>query len=544
MDTRKVGGSLYARMVRMGASRLFANRTAVNDLNVFPIPDGDTGDNMYMTIRAGSDAALKTDSLSSVASAVSSGMLLGARGNSGVILSRIFAGIAKGLEGLQEADLQAFDAAMRQGVEESYRAVSVPVEGTILTVFKDAVNAASGSGATSLEEYFRTLCTEMEASLERTPELLQVLADAGVVDSGGAGLVYIADGMRSALDSSSEDPFDSKFPQDQKTFAQVVNLDAFGPDSELEFGYCTEFLLRLQTSKVDLEEFDETVICDYLNSVGESVVCFRDGSIVKVHVHTRKPGDILNHCQQWGEYLTLKIENMTLQHKENDMDNKVRKGPRRKTAVVTVASGKGMVRMFSDMGASFVIEGGQTMNPSADSFIKAFRSVNADNVYVLPNNSNIVLTARQAAQLYQDSNVCVIPTETIGAGYAVLGSIDFSARDPEGILAEAEEIISSVVTGTVSRSIRDTATSTKGDYLGFSGKKILSSSADRTTAALELCESLQLGDYDVALVLKGADVPSAEADRLCDALKGKYRLTEIIMNDGGQPVFDYIIILE
>lgn len=544
MDIRIVDGALYARMVRMGASRLFANRATVNDLNVFPIPDGDTGDNMYMTIRAGSDAAPKTDSLSSVASAVSSGMLLGARGNSGVILSRIFAGIAKGLDGLQEADLQTFDAAMWMGVEESYRAVSVPVEGTILTVFKDAVQAASESGKGTFEEYFAVLCAEMDASLERTPQILQVLADADVVDSGGAGLVHIAEGMRSALNSASEDPFDSKFPQERQTAARTVDLDAFGPDSELEFGYCTEFLLRLQTSKVDLAEFDETAISDYLNSVGDSVVCFRDGSIVKVHVHTRKPGDILNRCQQWGEYLTLKIENMTLQHKENDMDSKVRRGPRRKAAVVTVASGKGMVRMFSDMGASFVIEGGQTMNPSADSFLKAFRSVNADTVYVLPNNSNIILTARQAAQLYKDSKVCVIPTETIGAGYAVLGSIDFSATDSESVLAEAEDIIGSVVTGTVSRSIRDTSRSAKGDYLGFSGKKILSSSADRTTAALELCDSLQMGEYDVALVLKGADVPSAEADSLCDALKGKYRLTEIIMNDGGQPVFDYIIILE
>lgn len=530
-------------MVRLGATRLGAYRKTVNDLNVFPIPDGDTGDNMFMTICSGRDSAEAShhDSLSLTASTVSSGMLYGARGNSGVILSRIFSGIARGLGDATEADLNLWKAAMLTSVEEAYRAVAVPVEGTILTVLKTAVHVANDSGAADLQEYFRVLCAEMSKALDRTPDQLDVLKKAGVVDSGGAGLVYIFEGMKDAVEGRTYDGADEDNAAPQ---AHKLDLSAFTEDSELEFGYCTEFLLRLQRSKVDLDSFDESVIKDYLESAGDSLVFFRDGSIIKVHVHTRKPGDILNRCQQWGEYLTIKVENMTLQHHENHMEEKLGKAPHKATATVVVASGEGIARTFRDMGADEIIEGGQTMNPSADSFVKAFTKVNADRIFVFPNNSNVIMTAGQAASLYKDSKVYVIPTKTVGAGYAVFGSIDFSEQDSEAILSQAEEVIGSVTVAMVSRAVRDTDEVRKDDYMGFESNDILCSSSDRQKASEMLCEKLDAASFDVILIFKGKDVPAEEAEALRVSLESMYRRSEVIMIDGGQPVFDYIFIFE
>ena len=360
----RIDAKLYLNLIRGGAARLGLHRQEINDLNVFPIPDGDTGDNMFMTIQAGCNPSTSSGTgltLPEVAKAVSAGMLMGARGNSGVILSRMFAGLAKGLADVREADADAFSRAMLAGVEESYHAVSEPVEGTILTVFREGAQAAAGSK--DLDEYFDLLISAMDLSLQHTPELLDVLKKAGVVDSGGAGLLYIAEGMRAALHGETAEVLDEAVPA-----AQHVDLDAFTEDSVLEFGYCTEFLLRLQRSKVDLDTFDETVISDWLAQNGESLVFFRDGSIIKVHVHTHTPGEILNHCQQYGEFLTIKVENMTLQHHENHMDERFKKG-RKAFGVVAVASGAGLVDTFKELGADIVIEGGQTMNPPVKRFI-------------------------------------------------------------------------------------------------------------------------------------------------------------------------------
>ena len=522
-------------MIRCGASALGRQRVRINDLNVFPIPDGDTGDNMYMTISAGCDAAPAGAPLGETARAVSRGMLLGARGNSGVILSRIFAGIASGLEGCSRADAAALHGAMEMGVEESYKSVAVPVEGTILTVFKDAVTKA-GAHSESIESYLDALCEEAGASVERTPGLLAVLREAGVVDSGGAGLVCILEGMRASLDgetpqSTSDAPAAAK-----------VDISAFGPDSVLEFGYCTEFLLRLQTAKLgSLDEFDESVIRDYLSGAGESLVFFRDGSIIKVHVHTRTPGDILSHCQRWGEFLTVKIENMTLQHHENHMES--RKQPRRRAAVVAVASGEGIVGLLKDSGADHVIEGGQTMNPSASDFVEAFDAVNADVVYVLPDNSNIILTARQAASLCEGSDVRVIPTKSVAAGYVVLGSVDFG-QEPDQVVAEASAVAGEVVCGAVSAAIRDSGEARMGEYIGFRDSVILSHSESRPGAALSLYGKLRAEGSDLAIILKGAGVPDEEASALVAGLESAYPRTEFALVDGGQPVFDYIIIVQ
>ena len=548
MQTTVLDGILFARLLRGGAANLKANVTTVNDLNVFPIPDGDTGDNMFLTINSGAAAAGEgSESLSQTAGKAASGMLLGARGNSGVILSRIFAGLAKGFEGIARADVRAVARAFESGVSEAYGAVSVPVEGTILTVLKDSVTAANGNIAddSTLESYFADFNSELKESLERTPDLLDVLKEAGVVDSGGAGLGYIIEGMINALDGAE---VSLEAPAAQ---AKSVDLDAFGADSVLEFGYCTEFLLRLQSSKIDIDNFNADELISYLNSVGESVVCFREGTVVKVHVHTMTPGNIINHMQRYGEFLTFKMENMTLQHNENHMQEKfapkVNK-PHKPFGVVSVAAGSGIKDAFISLGCDVVVDGGQSMNPSAEDMIAAFNEINADVIFVFPNNSNIIMTANQAAQLYDGAEVRVVPTKTIGEGYAAISMMDTTVGDTDAVIADLEAVIAGVVTGMVSRAVRDAEMNgvavKKDDFIGFAGDTVYTDSPDRNTAAIELCEAAKAQRYDIMLLVCGADATEAEAQALYNELHSKYRRTEIVMIDGGQPVYDYIIILE
>ena len=550
MSTTVIDGIMFARMIEAGAANLSANRKTVNDLNVFPIPDGDTGDNMFMTINSGA-SMIKTNenrSLSKTASLAARGMLLGARGNSGVILSRIFSGISRGLGDCQSADVCEMQKALEAGIDESYSAVSVPVEGTILTVYKDAVNFAGSkiSGGESFEKYFDDLTLELRRSLDRTPDLLAVLKEAGVVDSGGAGFVYIAEGMRRAL--SGEEIAAADAPaQAQKS----VDITKFTEDSELEFGYCTEFLLQLQRSKVDVDNFDISPLSEYLDSVGESLVIFKEGSIVKVHVHTMHPGDILSHCQKYGEFLTLKIENMTLQHNETTIQNNYKPiecKPHKKYGIVTVAAGDGIKETFVSLGCDAVVDGGQSMNPSTQDLITAFDTVNADVIFVFPNNSNIVMTAKQAASLYDKADVRIIPSKTIGEGYAAISMFDQSVGDTDDIIENLGEIIDGVVTGAVSVAVRDTEKDgvavRKDEYIGFVDDTIYVSEKDKNDAIAGLCEKLGAKDYDIMLLIVGSDVTEEESKAAYARLKETYRRTEIIMINGGQPIYDYIIILE
>ena len=531
-------------MLRQGASVLEKEKTVVNDLNVFPIPDGDTGDNMYMTLKAGVVSLRAGTTLSEAASTASSGMLLGARGNSGVILSRIFAGLAKGLQGVDVADTKVFEKAMEAAIAEAYKSVPVPVEGTIITVLREGVAGADASG--DLNRYFETLLPAMQTSLDHTPELLQVLKDAGVVDSGGAGLLCIFRGMNEALCGQiSDEPLEPV-----KATAPAVELDKFDENSQLEFGYCTEFLLRLMRSKVDLDTFDEKVIIDHLNEVGESVVAFREGSIVKVHVHTFTPGEILNYMQQFGEFLTIKIENMTLQHNEWRTENSPRStfhAPLQRYGVVTVALGEGMTAAFREIGADEVIAGGQTMNPSTQDFVEAFKRINARDILVFPNNPNIKMAAEQAAALYDQATVHVMPSHTLGEGYYGVASVDRSLDSVDEVIAGVNEIMQSVVTGMVSTAIRDAegdnVTVRQGDYVGYSGKKMLSDSPDRSHAALDLIARLEAASRDVMLVFQGQAVSHEEAASMVDELTKTYPNLEIMLNYGGQPVYDYIFVL-
>ncbi len=553
MSNVSISGELYARMIRAGADRLYDKRTVVNDLNVFPIPDGDTGDNMYMTIDAGT-LCDTGDSIGDAAQAIARGMLLGARGNSGVILSRIFAGIAEGLEGVSEADVSTINTAFLRGKEQAYSAVSNPVEGTILTVLREAVEYAGGriDGNSTVESYFDDLVSELKRSLERTPDMLGVLKEAGVVDSGGAGLVYIAEGMKDALTGVVGAAGTHHAVGDKA--AKPIDVSAFTEDSVLEYGYCTEFLLRLQNSKTG-GKFDVDGFSRWLNENGESVVVFRDGSIVKVHIHTMTPGEILNHCQKYGEFLTLKIENMMLQHSVTEIKNNykndeptLRVKPHKKYGIVVVASGDGIKETFLSLGADEIVDGGQSMNPSAADFIRAFDNINADVIFVYPNNGNIIFTAQQAAELYGKADIRVIRSRTIGEGYSSLSMLDYSSGDTDAIIAEQEEIIAGVVTGTVSKAIRDTVMDgvevREGDYIGFAGDVIYVDDSDGVRAAETLCDKLNAGGYDVILLICGSETTDDDAKRLCISLQEKYKRTEVIMINGGQPVYDYIIVLE
>lgn len=550
MDERQLNGTIFVKLLKDGAANLRANRSLVNELNVFPIPDGDTGDNMCMTLEAGASSVSYEDGedLENVASKAAKGMLLGARGNSGVILSRIFAGISKGLQGHMTAGLSDVADALSVGVSEAYAAVSNPVEGTMLTVYRDAVEYAKSriTETTTWREFASNMISELKNSLDRTPSLLEELRNAGVVDSGGAGLVYIAEGAydgyydRIAESMTAEQP-SSKMP----------DLSKFTEDSVLEFGYCTEFLLRLTRAKTDVDSFDLDAFVSYLNDVGDSVVAFRDDTIVKVHVHTMTPGDILNYCQQYGEFLTLKIENMTLQHNENVHEERFKPTvtkPHKEYGIVTVSSGAGINSTFLDLGADICIEGGQSMNPSVEDFLAAFSEVNADHIIVFPNNSNIILTAKQAADLFDEADIRIVPSKTIGEGYAAISMLDTSAENVEEILKEAEEEIEHVVTGQVSKAIRDTVADgvevRAGSYIGFVDDVILNCTSNAKDTVYELAAKINAGKYDVLLLIYGADVSEEEACEVAGKMAADYRRTEVIVIDGGQTVFDYILVLE
>ncbi|MBQ8426210.1 MAG: DAK2 domain-containing protein, partial [Clostridia bacterium] len=454
-----IDGELFERIVVAGAYNLKAHIDTVNDLNVFPIPDGDTGDNMFMTIKCGL-SGLKSVTENSVdlkAKALADGMLLNARGNSGVILSQLFAGLANGVVGLDTVDVHGFGEALKIGVKQAYASVVKPVEGTMLTVAREAADYGvehSGTGVT-LGAFFEGFVNEMKVSLDNTPNLLAVLKEAGVIDSGGAGLLYIGEGMKKAVEGT-----EIAITEDQGAGDDDLDFSKFTEDSEMVFGYCTEFLLQLQNSKVNAKEFEIQPIIDYLNTIGDSIVAFKTGTVVKVHVHTLTPYKALEYCQQFGEFLKIKIENMTLQHNETSektepIKPKKKKFNRTKFGLVTVATGNGLINTFTEFGADVVIDGGQGKNPSIERFIEAFDDANADNIFVLPNNSNIIMAAKQARDLYKGSNIFVIETKNFGQAYSILSMLDYSADDAETIAENMKSDMANVVTGMITGSIRD-----------------------------------------------------------------------------------------
>ena len=566
----EIDGALLARMVREGTARLRTHAQEVNDLNVFPIPDGDTGSNMLQTASGGADSIASTESgsIGKLSRRISDGMLLSARGNSGVILSQIFEGMARALDGAETADAELIIRAMQNGTRTAYDAVMQPTEGTMLTVMRCATDYVAGKAPSLPVELLRDFISEAKRTLERTPDMLPVLKRAGVVDSGGAGLIYIAEGMLDALlsDSSSEENVDTSW-QDAAPSAAEPDLDSFDENSKLEYGYCTELLLRLQRSKTDPETLRVESLTEWLSGIGDSVVAFKTGSIVKLHIHTKTPDRVLAFCQRYGEFLKVKIENMSLQHNSsmlgigentdyNDNDAKpapsadavdtktTEAAPKKQFGIVVVASGEGVKQLFSERGADIVIDGGQSMNPSARDFIDAFREVSAQTVFVLPNNGNIILAAKQAAELYTDADIRVIECTTVGEGYAAISMFSDESGDADTIESELRDALGGVVTAGISRSIRDSGEIKAGEYIGFVGKDISADSDSRLDAARRTADKLGLGGYDVCIILRSADASAEEASKLESYINSHYPNTEVYLLYGGQPIYDYIIILE
>ncbi|MBR6517749.1 MAG: DAK2 domain-containing protein [Bacilli bacterium] len=560
MATLKVNGELYKQLIIYGAANLRANYKVIDALNVFPVPDGDTGTNMRMTIEAGA-AAIKDatdESIYEMSKKVSRGMLMGARGNSGVILSQFFRGVYKGLKDIKEASIKEFAKAFQSGVNQAYHAVLKPVEGTILTVAREASEKAfkTVKKNDTLERFFEIYLKEANESLQRTPELLQQLKDAGVVDSGGAGFICVIEGMQKYL--LGEEIQEAEVVTEQAT----VDRGSFNAHSKLEFGYCTEFILQLQHAKVNIPKFDIKVISDYLESIGNSIVAIQDEDIVKVHVHTMTPGKVFEYCQQFGEFITLKIENMQVQHNEGavleaaepiqcDCPECVemrRSEERKKFAVVAVASGDGLVNCFKEMGVDYVVSGGQSMNPSAEDFVKGFDLLNAENIIVFPNNSNIVLTAQQAGKYYEQANIIVVPSKTLAQGYSALTMLDLSSGDADQIVEEIKEVIANVTTGLITYSIRDTefedVSIKKGDYIGICNGKIVTANVSRLESVKKLLEFSDIAEKEIVTIITGKDATAEEIADIKAFINETYSHVEIDEITGEQDIYSYIFSIE
>lgn len=561
MITKTLNGSTFKSLVVSGAKCLRDNIEEVNNLNVFPVPDGDTGTNMCHTIEGGvaSVKGVNSEKLSDICKPMSSGMLLGARGNSGVILSQIFRGICKGLQDKEEATALDLVRAYELGVKQAYGAVVTPVEGTILTVFREATEytAEHIDFNSTINDFYHFHLQKAAQSLANTINLLPVLKEAGVIDSGGAGYVRIVEGMIKFLEGEEVDLSfieDSKSETSVETFS-TIDFSAFGPDDELKFGYCTEFILRLQNSKVDIENFDIQEVIDILNGddiKGDSIVALCDDSVVKVHVHTKDPGKVLDHMRKFGEFLTIKIENMALQHNEQIGDTELeaeRLKEHKKYAVVAVATGDGIKEQFTEFGVDAIIDGGQSMNPSTEDFIKAFKSLDAENIIVFPNNKNIIMAAKQAAALYKGSHVEVIGSTTIPQCYSALTMLDYSSDDLTIIVGNFKEAIDRVSSGEITTSIRNTTVNKveikKGDYIGILDGKLLVSNKEKLEALKSLISKVKdIDDKEVLIILCGKNVSEEEKESLQEMLSDSFPHLECGVMDGGQDVYDYLFSIE
>lgn len=538
----------YYYMLMSGLRNLKLHEEEVNSLNVFPIPDGDTGKNMRMTLEGGiNNISDSSEDISLMSKELGRGMLMSARGNSGVILSQFFAGMENGFKGETLPTLDNIKLAFSEGVKKAYNAVINPVEGTILTVVREASEKTNTLKLNSIEEFFNEWLNSAKVSLANTTNLLKELKEANVIDSGGQGIVYIVEGMYEAL-------LGKEIKDESLTYNEnEINPNLFTSSMTINFGYCTEVLVRLQDSKCDIENFSADTFIEYLKTIGDSIVCFKDGSIIKVHVHTLTPYKVLEFAQKYGEFLKIKIENMDLQNeakKELDLNNikEIKRNIKRvKYASVAVASGSGVKDAFESFGVDYVIDGGQTENPSSEDFVEAFKSVNADNIFVFPNNSNIILAANNAKDLYKDSNIIIIPTKNIGQGYASLSMIDYSSDNLEEIEENFIECINEVDTILISRAIRDAFLNNvsikAGDFIAISKGEVISSESDIMNTIEFAMNSIDVSRRLMTNIIVGKSGISDKAEEIKEMLTKKYML-ETDFSYGGQDVYDYILVIE
>ena len=541
MSTKTLDGITLRAMLLSGYANLENQKEKINALNVFPVPDGDTGINLAKTLEGGA-LAPEEKSAAEYMKAFSKRALLTARGNSGVILSQFIRGFAKGCGNISNLTVEDFSRAFSKGVECAYQAVIKPVEGTMLTVLRETGEYLSKKAPTlpDFEECLRCTLQKARASLDKTPHLLPVLRDAGVVDSGGAGIVAIFSGMEAFLLGTAIAPIESAHGE--------ISADIYtkaGPDFSFDYGYCTEFILQLLNAKCDPAAFDIGALSSYLETVGDSVVAVHDGDIVKIHVHTKTPEAVIAKAREYGELLTVKIENMSLQHSEAVSQS----AKREKYAIVAVAAGEGIRKYFSEIGVSAFVDGGQTNNPSAEDFIKTFKRLNAEHIIVLPNNSNIILAAGQAAKMYKDCDVRVLPTKSVAEGYSALSMMDLRAETAEALCESMMQYLPYVTTGYVTTATRDAFLNgvavKAGSFIGLDNDAILSCEENKIDASLSLFKKIpDIEDKAVITVFYGKDVTKEELSLLKEGLERELPLIEAGCVFGGQDVYSFIFSIE
>lgn len=563
---KTIDGKTLKKLLISASNNLFNHYPEVDALNVFPVPDGDTGINMNLTMTSGANEInnLESDDVYTITKTFARGLLMGARGNSGVITSQIFRGFSIALEGVEEIDALTLVAAFKKGRETAYEAVMRPVEGTILTVIRES-SVALGKKVKkgmSIEKTFEILLKEATLSLNRTPELLPILKEVGVVDSGGSGLVRIIEGMYLA----SKDEF---VERDTKNVSgsSIAAMAASAMEEE-EFGYCTEFIMSLGPDSVK-KIFNQNRFTQWLNSHGNSLVVVKDEDNVKVHVHTLTPGEILNYAQQYGEFLKLKIENMTEQHhalaeganiephtdlvkheeKANEEVEQELPNERIKNAIIAVSSGEGISNYFKELGVNYIVSGGQTMNPSSEDFLTAIKKINAENIFILPNNSNIVMAASQACDIVNEEgiNAFVIPSKTIPQGIVAAMNLDPEA-DSEENLKNMRYSLKNVKSGEVTFSIRDCELNgikiEKNDYIGIYEKDIVCGTKDKFTCLIELVEKMIDEESAILTIFLGEDVKREEVFASKKYIEDKFPDLNIDIKDGKQAVYSFLISVE
>jgi DAK2 domain fusion protein YloV len=539
-----IDGILLNDIFTVGFRNLKKNMSAINDLNVFPVPDGDTGTNMVHTFGGGLGSVVAEKNVGEYMKKLSSAVLLSARGNSGVIFSQFIWGFGRGVEGKEEISFADLANAFLCAKEDSYKAIITPTEGTILTVIRESAEYLE-KNAQKYDDFktgLADLLDCMKDTLARTPEMLDVLKEAGVVDSGAAGLICFFEGIYAYFCGVEIDDIEDF----EVTAKPVINTN-FGADSIMEYGYCTEFILQLMNAKIAQNPFSKDEFVSELEKLGDSIVAVQNDTIVKIHIHTFTPEKVLEMARVYGEFVTLKIENMSVQHSET-----VTEAPKRekvKYAVVAVASGEGIIDYFYNIGATAVINGGQTNNPSVDDFLKAFDGFEAEHIVVLPNNSNIILTANQAAEIYKNSKVHVIPTKSIVEGYSALSMMNLWADTVEELIEDMTSSLSGVVSAYVTTATRDAFMDgveiTKGDFLGIKNKEILVSCDNRFKTATTLIDNVMAEDEKVVIIVfYGKNADETEVEELKTYLEENYPLVDIGFIEGKQDIYDYIISME
>ena len=547
----KINGLILAEMIDLGSKNLAKNAEKINALNVFPVPDGDTGTNMNLSMSSGAKetAANVVENIGELGKSFSKGLLMGARGNSGVILSQLFRGMSQHIADKKEVNAKEFAEAIQNGVSIAYKAIIKPVEGTILTVAREAAEAGlkAAENTTSVVEVMEAIYAEAQASLKRTPELLPILKEVGVVDSGGQGLVCVYQGFVAALKGEKIEGLEAvETNLVDMQFEDDHDMDFMNPE-DIVYGFCTEFTVRLDKEK---KEFNEDKFREDMSKFGDSLLVISDSEFVKIHVHTETPGDVFNYGQQYGELIKIKSDNMREQHREvlRKQEAKQATAPKelKEQAMISISMGAGLSKVLTSMGVDYIVEGGQTMNPSTEDIMKAIKEVNAKNIFIFPNNKNIQLAAKQAAELAEE-NVFVIESKTAPQGLAAVMVFNPQASAEENF-ANMQEVLSTVSTLEVTHAVRDTNIEgveiKKDEFMGIRNGKIVVSNLSLNTVLEELLEKSLDEDSEIVTLYLGEESTEEYTDFLEQLIEEKYPDVEVELIESGQPVYPYIIGVE